>query len=94
MIGDTLSAQRADTLPLFQQGQTAPVKAASDSLQLTAAHTTQEVESGFEGTPIPYSPRTDDVISLTLLVCFFLSSIALARASERLCAAPGADEHL
>ena len=36
MIGDTLSAQRADTLPLFQQGQTAPVKAASDSLQLTA----------------------------------------------------------
>lgn len=79
MIGDTLSAQRADTLPLFQQGQTAPVKAASDSLQLTAAHTTQEVESGFEGTPIPYSPRTDDVISLTLLVCFFLSSIALAR---------------
>ena len=79
MIGDTQSAQRADTLPLFQQGQTAPVKAASDSLQLTAAHTTQEVESGFEGTPIPYSPRTDDVISLTLLVCFFLSSIALAR---------------
>ena len=79
MIGDTLSAQRADTLPLFQQGQTALVKAASDSLQLTAAHTTQEVESGFEGTPIPYSPRTDDVISLTLLVCFFLSSIALAR---------------
>lgn len=79
MIGDTLSTQRADTLPLFQQGQTAPVKADSDSLQLTAAHTAQEVESGFEGTPIPYSPRTDDAISLTLLACFFLSSIALAR---------------
>lgn len=79
MIGDTLSTQRADTLPLFQQGQTAPAKVDSDSLQLTAAHTAQEVESGFEGTPIPYSPRTDDAISLTLLACFFLSSIALAR---------------
>ena len=78
MIGDTLSAQRA-TLPLFQQGKTAPVKADSDSLQLTAVHTAQEVESGFEGTPISYSPRTDDAISLTLLACFFLSSIALAR---------------
>lgn len=34
---------------------------------------------GFEGTPISYSPRTDDVIALMLLACFFLSSIALAR---------------
>ncbi|TRX47907.1 DUF4271 domain-containing protein [Bacteroides sp. HF-5092] len=39
----------------------------------------QEVDSGFEGTPISYSPRTDDAIALTLLACFFLSSIALAR---------------
>lgn len=38
--------------------------------------------SGFEGAPIPYSPRTDDAIALTLLVCFFLSSIALARGKK------------
>ena len=36
------------------------------------------LNSGFEGIPISYSPRTDDVIALTLLACFFLSSIALA----------------
>lgn len=34
------------------------------------------LNSGFEGIPISYSPRTDDVIALTLLACFFLSSIA------------------
>ena len=38
--------------------------------------------SGFEGTPVPYSPRTDDVIALTLLACFFLSSIALSRGKK------------
>lgn len=58
------------------------------------------LNSGFEGIPISYSPRTDDVIALTLLACFFLSSIALARGkkfphptSERLCAASRADKH-
>ena len=40
------------------------------------------LNSGFEGTPISYSPRTDDVIALTLLACFFLSSIALARGKK------------
>ena len=35
--------------------------------------------SGFEGMPLPYSPRTDDVVALILLTCFFLSSFALAR---------------
>ncbi|WP_413583839.1 DUF4271 domain-containing protein [Bacteroides ovatus] len=29
-----------------------------------------------------YSPRTDDAIALTLLACFFLSSIALARGKK------------
>ena len=58
------------------------------------------LNSGFEGIPISYSPRTDDVIALTLLACFFLSSIALARAKEvshptgeRLCTASRADKH-
>ena len=40
------------------------------------------LNSGFEGIPISYSPRTDDVIALTLLACFFLSSIALARGKK------------
>ena len=79
MIGDTLSSQNTDTLSLLQQKQISPAKADSDSLQLADLHAVQEVDSGFEGTPISYSPRTDDAIALTLLVCFFLSSIALAR---------------
>ena len=58
------------------------IKADSDSLQLAQIHSAQEVISGFEGTPIPYSPRTDDAIALTLLACFFLSSIALARGKK------------
>ncbi|WP_195655568.1 DUF4271 domain-containing protein [Bacteroides sp. 1001136B_160425_E2] len=79
MIGDTLSSRSVDTLSFFQQEQTSPAKADTDSLQLADLHAVQEVDSGFEGTPISYSPRTDDAIALTLLACFFLSSIALAR---------------
>ena len=82
MIGDTLSSQNTDTLSLLQQKQISPAKADSDSLQLADLHAVQEVDSGFEGTPISYSHRTDDAIALTLLVCFFLSSIALARGKK------------
>lgn len=82
MIGDTLSSQNTDTLSLLQQKQISPAKADSDSLQLADLRAVQEVDSGFEGTPISYSPRTDDAIALTLLVCFFLSSIALARGKK------------
>ena len=82
MIGDTLSSQNTDTLSLLQQKQISPAKADSDSLQLADLHAVQEVDSGFEGTPISCSPRTDDAIALTLLACFFLSSIALARGKK------------
>ena len=82
MIGDTLSSQNTDTLSLLQQKQISPAKADSDSLQLADLHAVQEVDSGFEGTTISFSPRTDDAIALTLLVCFFLSSIALARGKK------------
>ena len=82
MIGDTLSSQDTDTLSLLQQKQISPAKADSDSLQLADLHAVQEVDSGFEGTPISYSPRTDDAIALTLLACFFLSSITLARGKK------------
>ena len=82
MIGDTLSSQNTDTLSLLQQKQISPAKADSDSLQLADLHAVQEVDSGFEGTPISYSPRTDDATALTLLACFFLSSIALARGKK------------
>ena len=47
--------------------------------------------SGVEGIPVSYSPRTDDTIALTLLVCFFLSSIALAK--ERFCTASRTDKY-
>ena len=82
MIGDTLSSQNTDTLSLLQQKQISPAKADSDSLQLADLHAVQEVDSGYEGTPISYSPRTDDAIALTLLACFFLSSIVLARGKK------------
>ena len=82
MIGDTLSSQNTDTLSLLQQKQISPAKADSDSLQLADLHAVQEVDSGFEGTPISYSPRTDDAIALTLLACYFLASIALARGKK------------
>ena len=82
MIGDTLSSQNTDTLSLLQQKQISPAKADSDSLQLADLHAVQEVDSGFQGTHISYSPRTDDAIALTLLACFFLSSIALARGKK------------
>ena len=82
MIGDTLSSQNTDTLSLLQQKQISPAKADSDSLQLADLHAVQEVDSGFEGTPISYSPRTDDAIALTLLACFFLSSVAFARGKK------------
>ena len=89
MIVDTLNAQRTNTLLLFRQGQPASAKAGSDSLQQATAYAVQEVgcaaqeaDSGFEGIPISYSPRTDDAISLTLLACFFLSSIALSRGKK------------
>ena len=82
MIGDTLSSQNTDTLSLLQQEQISPAKADGGSLQLADLHAVQEVDSGFEGTPISYSPRTDDAIALTLLACFFLSSIVLARGKK------------
>ncbi len=82
MIGDTLNPPNADTLTLLRQRLIGPVKAGSDSLQLEDLHAVQEIDSGFEGTPISYSPRTDDAIALTLLACFFLSSIALARGKK------------
>lgn len=82
MMGDTLSFRSADTLSLLRQEQASPAKADTDSLQLADLHAVQEVDPGFEGTPISYSPRTDDAIALTLLACFLLSSIALARAKK------------
>ena len=82
MIGDTLSSQNTDTLSLLQQKQISPAKADSDSLQLADLHAVQEVDSGFEGTPISYSPRRVDAIALTFLVCLFLSCIALARGKK------------
>ncbi len=39
-------------------------------------------QAGFDGLPLPYSPRTDDVVSLTLLACFFLTAIALSRGKK------------
>ena len=96
MIGDTLSSQNTDTLSLLQQKQISPAKADSDSLQLADLHAVQEVDSGFEGTPISYSPRTDDAIA-GLFLPFFHSfgtrkEISLPT-GERLCVTSRTDEH-
>ena len=99
MTIDTLSFQRTtDTLSLFQQGQLggssqSTIKADSDSLQLAQIHSAQEVISGFEGTPIPYSPRTDGhSANLAGLFLPFFHSFGTRKeisfpASKRLCAA-------
>ena len=54
------------------------------------------LNSGFEGIPISYSPRTDDVIALTLL-SFLHRSGSWKEVShptgERLCIASRADKH-
>ncbi|MEG1659990.1 MAG: DUF4271 domain-containing protein [Bacteroides sp.] len=62
-------------LPLFYLGKFAP----SDTLHLTRYHSQREFASGQEGIPLPYSPRTDSGMVLILLVCFLLTSFALAR---------------
>ncbi|MDR0893050.1 MAG: DUF4271 domain-containing protein [Mediterranea sp.] len=41
--------------------------------------TAGDVIAGVAGSPLPYSPRTDNVIALTLVVCLALTAIALAR---------------
>ena len=57
------------------------------------------LNSGFEGIPISYSPRTDDVIALTLLPAFsFLHRSGSWKevshpTGERLCIASRADKH-
>lgn len=66
----------ADTLPLFYREHLLP---AADSLSLKGCHTVRAASEGFDGIPLSYSPRTDDAIALTLLACFFLSSMALSR---------------
>ena len=75
---DTVSVVKPDTLPLFYKSQFV----SADSLQLTEYHSAMEYAPGFKGTPLSYSPRADDAVALTLLSCFFLSSIALAKGKK------------
>ena len=41
--------------------------------------------SGVEGIPVSYSPRTDDTIALTLLVCFFFFRLLLWLKERNFC---------
>ncbi|WP_294612910.1 DUF4271 domain-containing protein [uncultured Bacteroides sp.] len=38
--------------------------------------------TGFEGVPIPYSPKLDDGITMLLLCCFFMSAYVLSRSRK------------
>ena len=40
--------------------------------------------TGFEGTPIPYSPKLDDGVTLLLLCCFFMTAYVLSRSRKYL----------
>lgn len=40
------------------------------------------MDSGFEGIPIPYSPKLDDGITVLLLCCFFMSAYVLSRSRK------------
>lgn len=56
----------------------------TDSL-LSDIYTTQSVgPMGIEGTPIPYSTRTDNVIAAIILTCFILTTFILSRGKKRL----------
>lgn len=69
---------KLDTLPLFYKEHFV----SKDTTRLTEYHSSREFAPGFEGIPVPYSPRADDGIALTLLICFFLTSLALARGKK------------
>lgn len=79
-LRDTVTTQVPDTLPLFYDEQ----YIAGDTLQVVKYRSATIYDSGFEGVPLTYSPRIDDTIAATLLACFFLSSIALARSKKYL----------
>lgn len=38
--------------------------------------------TGFEGVPIPYSPKLDDGVTILLLCCFFMSAYVLSRSRK------------
>ncbi len=94
MIGDTLSSRSADTLSLLRQDQISPAKADTDSLQLADLHAVQEVDSGFEGTPISSLPHGRcHCVDLAGLLFSFLHSLGARKeislpTGERLCIAP------
>ncbi len=53
----------------------------ADSL-MTDTCASQQLISGTEGLPIPYSPRADDGIAAVLLACFLIASYVLARSKK------------
>lgn len=69
----------SDTLPLFYaDAQFVP----NDTIRLRRYYPRSEFASGMEGTPISYSPRTDDGLAMILLGCFFVSAYVLARSKK------------
>lgn len=48
----------------------------------TVIGATLTAAGGTEGIPLPYSPRTDDVVALALFGCFFLSAYVLSRSRK------------
>ena len=80
MAIDTLQVDtaRVDTIELFYKEQFV----SADSIELTPYHSMREFASGFEGVPIPYTPKRDDSIAAILLLCFFVSAYVLARSKK------------
>ncbi|WP_321334072.1 DUF4271 domain-containing protein [uncultured Bacteroides sp.] len=72
---DTL---QTDTVALFYKEQFA----SADSAQLTVYHSEREFASGFEGVPIPYTPRADDAIAALFLIFFFVSAYILGQSKK------------
>ncbi|NCC09998.1 MAG: DUF4271 domain-containing protein [Bacteroidia bacterium] len=56
----------------------------TDSLLSTVYTTQASGPVGIEGTPIPYSTRTDNFIAAILLGCFILTAFILSRGKKRL----------
>lgn len=75
---DTLNMEVADSANLLYKEHFA----IDDSIRLTEYHSEEAFVSGLEGSPIPYSPRTDDGLAMILLGCFFVSAYVLARSKK------------
>lgn len=81
--------QVSDTLKQITTAPADTIRIAVDSVQQeeladTVVLKEETVASGFEGIPVPYNLKSDDGITVVLLLCFFFTSYVLSRGKKYL----------